>query len=470
MKINLIIIVSFKSILLFSQSNHLENNSFTSSYSFLKSEIKNQFSFDYYWVDSAKQKINYNELSYESIDNAILAFDSIKRVYKKIKPIIYNYKDFEKISNDDLKNHLLKILETNYYHYNENIFNEFLLPYKVTIEPIQNWYNIYKAKFNFLNKKLTIKEQLLELKTNINNWFLCTYGIEKRKEPLPRLGALHILQRKKGLCEDAATLVVYALRSQGIAAAVDFVPAWATASGNHTLNTVFDENNKPIHFDVLNTENKVATFVREPGKVFRYTYSKQKNTIAAIYDSKYIPDCFLKNTNYIDVTNEYWKTRDFSIAINNDSINIVYAGVWNESNWKVIWWGKNNKGKLNFTNMGIDAVYMPLCFNGKKLFPCGNPIVNEKSKAYEILLDTTTNRNIEVNSDGIHLNIKIGETYTLYYWNNKWVKHQAIEVISSSSLNFANVPKQALFLITTKTPNLKNRPFVINKSNNIVWY
>ena len=68
-------------------------------------------------------------------------------------------------------------------------------------------------------------------------------------EPLSRLSALQLLFRKRGACEDIAALQVFSLRSQGIPAAYDVIPWWATSMGSHFVNTVFNDETYQIGYD-----------------------------------------------------------------------------------------------------------------------------------------------------------------------------------------------------------------------------
>ncbi len=126
----------------------------------------------------------------------------------------------------------------------------------------------------------TRTELLKSLAHDIKRWFTNTYDIEVRKEPLPRLGALQLLDRKKGPCEDIADLACLALRSQGIPATNDMVVYWATSTGSHFFNSTPGDSSRYIRFDVSTGKVRFGKFDREPAKVIRSTYSRQPDCLA----------------------------------------------------------------------------------------------------------------------------------------------------------------------------------------------
>ena len=227
----------------------------------------------YYWADSLNRKIAFDELAYGEFSSAITAFNGLKSKYGKLHPIPTLTNDMGAFQAEWLVSNIDAALK--YWSpalCDFNTFCEYLLPYRLSVEPLFDWRDKFHERFSKLfNPQANISENIQNLVGNINLWFTCTYNLEKRDEPLPRLGSLQLLQRKKGTCEDVANLVVFTLRSLGVPVTVDVVPYWATSTAGHTLNCAFDSNNQPIHFDALSQSDSLHHFVREPGKVFRTT-------------------------------------------------------------------------------------------------------------------------------------------------------------------------------------------------------
>ena len=136
---------------------------------------------------------------------------------------------------------------------------------------------------------------------------------------------------KKGDCEAMTNLALFTMRALGIAVMKDFTPAWATANGGHCWNAVYLESGelcsfqgcesnllseRPHSFFPFDNEGNLVSDIgyRKSGKVYRYTYSVQENTLAEISgDKEQVPYFFRKNNRFIDVTHEYMPVKDISL-------------------------------------------------------------------------------------------------------------------------------------------------------------
>ncbi len=322
---------------------------------FLISNMDIHSSSDFYWENQAKEKIDYNELSYADFGDAKIALQAIKEKNPELKPKRVIYQDIETITGDYLIQNLEKAFAawrlSTIKNISFNDFCEYILPYRISEEPLQDWRSAYSDKFKWISEQIPsigFKPVLFAVKDDYNTWFTNTWG-ETRKEPLPRLGALQLLFRKEGPCPDIANLGIFIMRSQGIPATVNVIPYWATATGGHFLNTFFDDKMKAYNCD-YGAKDFEEDLKREPAKVLRLTYSKQRGTLASFEDKNKIPTSVLKHENYIDVTKEYWKTTDVTCPL-YDSENpskIVYATTFNGLAWKPFWWGKAENGKNYF--------------------------------------------------------------------------------------------------------------------------
>lgn len=356
------------------------------SINFLIENMPIHSSSNYYWADENSHKIEYNELSYRTFKEAIQAFEVLKKKFGRLHPVAFTYKDIDSITSDLLIENILLALKRNGENAknmrDEEEFLEYVLPYRASIEPLQNWRKTYSEKFSkLINAQDPLDSQILSIGKNIKGWFTNSYKIENRGEPLPRLGALQLLTRQKGACEDIAGLAAFIARSQGYAAAVDFVPAWATASGVHFLNYINISPKVKHHYDAADGY-LLDTLAREPAKVLRTTYSIQHKTIAYQLhnDTSLIPDNFMRLENYKDVTEEYWQTSDVTTHLFKPrSIvpQVAYLNVWNSAKWKPVWFAMlQNTGGAIFSNMCKGVVYLPSYYINGKMIPASWPIIN----------------------------------------------------------------------------------------------
>lgn len=446
---------------------------------FLITNMDIHYSETYYWKDLLnRKKIEYSELDYPNFKSAIEAIDSLKNKYGLLTyqdTIIYDIHVLSGKYLIDNVNQAVDIWRDSEY---KNIpfedFCEYILPYRVTTEPITDWRAKYHNKFKWLGDSICNKflENILSYATiDYKDWFTFTTGKENRDEPLPRLSALQLLFRKKGPCEDVASLESFIFRSQAIPAAYITIPLWATSAGAHFSNTIFNKEMKPIRFDITMDKPINHELPREPAKVIRYTYSKQKGTLAMSEQKENIPSGYMQHTNYKDVTHEYWKTSDVTIPLFTDTVQTVYAGIFSLREWNAEWWGKQNHDSVTFTNMPRGIVILPMTYNKGKFKVEGYPIVNGYNHQLLLVPDTIHTRSVTIKEQDKYLRFRPGKKYELFYWNNKWESlGMQTATMESSVLLFSKVPQNALMLLIPEYSEGKERPFIIMNDETRHWW
>ena len=453
------------------------------SVNFLIANMPIHRSQNYYWASETGQRIPYNELAYSSFKDAIAAFDQIKSQKGKLHPVPYSYRDIDSISADmivsdidDALSAARKASGRKNFQADENFF-EYILPYRTSIEPLQNWRTAYDARFKgLINSREQLDSQMLRIGQNIKSWFTNTYAIENRDEPLPRLGAMQLLLRKKGACEDIADLAAFIARSQGYAAAVDYVPGWATASGVHFVNYINFGPGTKHHYDAADGYI-LDTLAREPAKVLRTTYSRQSQTIAVMLqnDTSEIPDNFMRLQNYKDVTAEYWKTSDLVVHLHKLKVGTpkaAYISVWNYSKWKPVWYASSqSNGLAVYKNMCKGVVYLPMYYSKGRMIPASWPVVNGYNFVKTLQPDSLNRRAIHIKEEPKYLAFRPGKKYALYYWKNAWVS-LGVQIPDEHTKEFVfqNVPMNALLLLLPEYAQGKERPFIITESGERLWF
>ncbi len=445
---------------------------------FLIANMDIHSSSDYYWEDIAGKKIAYNELEYPDFEQAKTAFEAIKEKNTGLKPHPIIYKDIEAITADYLIQNLEKAFVTWRSSSIKNIsfdnFCEYILPYRVSEEPLQDWRSIYAEKFKWINEQIPSKEFksiMYYPKDDSAFWFTNTWK-DIRKEPLPRLGALQLLLRKEGPCPDVADLSVFIFRSQGIPAAVNVIPFWATATGGHFISNFFDDTMQAFSYE-YGAEYFGKNLDREPAKVLRMTYSKQPETLASFEDKDNIPIGFLQQQNYIDVTKDYWETTAVKCPLfpSTTTSKIVYATTFNGLSWRPFWWGKVENGQTFFSSICKGTVLLPQYYSNGKWIPAGAPVVVGDKEPKILLPNLVQTRNVVIAEKDKYLRFKQGVIYKLLYWNNGWKLIGTRGVTSTiESMVFNNVPKNALLLFLASDSKGLERPFIIDDANNRTWF
>lgn len=434
---------------------------------------------DYYWTTKEGQKITYNELDYPDFDQASKAFDSIKVKNPGLKPQTVIYKDLETIKGDFLIDNLEKAFadwKTSVVKDSSfDTFCEYILPYRMSVEPLQEWRSIYEKKFKWIAEKMQsigFEPTLPYVKDEANTWFSSTWNTGGRKEPLPRLGSRQLLIRKQGSCEDFADLAVFTMRSLGIPATVNAIPYWATSTGSHFTITFFDNNKKAIPFEYATKEYN-SKLLREPAKVLRYTYSKQSQALASIEDINQIPKGFLRESNYIDVTNEYWSTTDVKCTLlpNPDNPKTVYIATFNGLRWKPFWWGIIKDNQTQFNQVCKGTVILPQYYSNGNMIPAAAPILVGDTENRILAPDFKQLQNLTISSAAGYLILKPNVTYKLFYWDKTWklVDTKTADA-NTVSLLYEKAPKNALFLLLSSDTKGLERPFVVDEKGERTWY
>lgn len=442
---------------------------------FLLANLPFHQSSNYFWRDSNENKVAFDELNYADFHTSINAFKDLQKKRGKMHPEAVVQRDIDSVQ----ASRLIRNIDEAFAHWNRDdtdfeTFCEYLLPYRIDVEPLQDWRQSYRTRFSKITDP-TVQSPLadrIKLVTgNINLWFVCTYKTEKRNEPLPRLGAMQLLHRKKGPCEDVAAVSAFALRSLGIPATVDVVPFWATSTGGHVLNCAF-EGNKPFHYDALSLSDSLHEFIREPAKVFRTTFSAQAGSLATLLPEANIPPGVLRVSTYKDVTHEYWPVRDLSCRLNanNKPGKIVYACVYNGGKWRPVWWGRSGKDSVSFSNVCKGAVFLPKYYENGKLEPAGYPVASGYQGLIE-LKPSPEHHRIHLKELPGYLKFRAGKTYTLYYYDRQWNKiSEQVAGPDTNEMFFDRVPKNSLLILLPNDGEKKERPFTITEEGERFWW
>lgn len=440
---------------------------------FIKSNITTHYTESYYWVDSFENKVDFDELEHKNFNQSIQAFEKLKTQKGKLRPIRTRKYDTVSVTKELIQASIDSSAKyKDLFAYPDHIVYEYLLPYRNMTEPLYMWRERYFERFKYFNHGQDNKEAIKNIIDNVNQWFLCTYGIETRTDPLPFLGSLQLLHRKKGGCEDIANLMVFALRSIGIPCAIDIIPFWGTSTGGHVLNTAFDRSGTPIHFDALIHSDSLYELVREPAKIFRITYSNNPSTLPNFLHNEDIPNYgLLRSRNYIDVTREYSNVSDIEFNV-PDTINenIIYVCTYNGGKWRPVWYGNKTDSSVTISDLVEGVIYLPKIYRNKKLVTVGSPKAYTKSGIVDF---SPSDELISIKLEELpgYLKFRMGVVYTLYYYDQKWVKIQRkVPNTGTTVLSFDNVPKNALLLLKPEDSKGKERPFSLNNNGERIWW
>ena len=454
---------------------------------FLIANMNLQFTQSYYWSDKAGNKIAYSEFDYPTYEKAISAFNTLSQK-SKLTPVKTLVCDLQEVTAPYLISHIDAAFRLREGRWASRLsfsdFCEYLLPYRVMDEPLTDWRAAYLKTFApewQKCKNKSVRQACTSVCEDLKLWFSNIFDYEVQKEPQRALSAMQILFRRQGYCEDMVNWGVYMLRSQGIASAVDFTPFWATSTGGHFWQSAFDETGKSIPFFMGDDTPAEFHMSREPSKVLRLTYSAQQDSPASCVSKEEIPDGFMRNVNYLDVTGQYWRTAPIRTRLNTrfNSQKVAYLSVMNGGKWRPVWWGKVLNGTVEYPAMSCGAVYLPMCYIDGKEIPAAAPcLLRPDGVTQELQEHKMRLRTVRIEEQKGYLIFRPGKKYTLYYWDSSMGKWQATETRTAEQphnghihpLVFNRVPSNALLILIPEYSQRKERPFTIDDTGKREWW
>ncbi len=289
------------------------------------------------------------------------------------------------INNIDLAFHTW--LEMPYgRHYSFSEFCDFVLPYRVMSEELEDWRELFYHTFKPIVDTVAFPEDPVYVARQINDYIISSGFIQVFHNNIPAMGPVTLMNNPFGTCTETTSLTAYALRSVGIPCGVDIMVQHPDRAGRHFWNFLIDTTNRPIPYDGFPYAGLKIIAVRDVvpycklGKVYREHYSLQKESLPfKATKGTYIP-ASLSYPNVKDVTSEY---------IGNNSIDIepqmmgttqtrkqfFFLSIFDIHGWVPIDWTVLNRGKATFKNVENDIVYMVLTHDGTQLVPVCFPFI-----------------------------------------------------------------------------------------------
>lgn len=440
---------------------------------FLEKNMNHHYSKICTWQDSLGNDVKFDEFMYLKFNESQETFDKLFKRHK-LRP---NYRfvfDKDVFSEQMIR----RIVDEGFLKWrkswNANVdfetFCEYLLPYRIQDEPLEISNNKVNSLFVAYEKR-SKAETCDKLNMYLNQWFKCSFAYENRYGASYRLSLSQMFFRQAGFCDDMCNLSVYGMRALGIPCGVDFTPYWATSSYSHAWCTYIDEQGKFCPFEGVYGRTK-KYLDREPGKVFRITYSAQSESLAFQRPVETIPSGHLRIPYIKDVTSEYWRTHSFEAPLDQyiqDSI--AYVCVFNSLDWKVIDWVKVVHGSAHFRHLAVGVVYLPVSYDGVKVTPVGDPILLHDDKTVQLLSPNyEITQDINIVENVTHLIFRSNNKYHFYYWDKKWVYVGAKMSDETKKLSFKNIPSNTLYLLVPEYSRHKERIFTLNKTNGIQYW
>lgn len=251
-------------------------------------------------------------------------------------------------------------------------FCEWILPYRIGDEPLENWRKAYYQKYSVMldsmyqGRDVVVAADSLMRRVTKEGW------VYNEELTLPRLGPLFLLKHCVGTCRETCDYTAYILRSVGIPVGTDLIHS-SLSGGGHQWSVLKDTTGGVVPF-WLDSVVRGVDDGRQKGKVFRMCFGTQKEKIPGMLIEKEIPS-ILKDLYQKDVTKDYFGENSVEVEVESEACgNYVYLGVFSPSGWVPIDIVPSGKGKAVMKNVEEGVVYVPLSSKeGGRLQAVGHP-------------------------------------------------------------------------------------------------
>ncbi len=358
-------------------------------------------------------------------------------------------------------------------------FLNFVLPYRGSQEPLGNWISPLRERYGAAPEEVGADAPLRDLYKFISKDVHKRVRFNKRYYLHPTDQGFGEMETSgQGRCEDITNAITFAARSLALATAADYTPAWAHGSNNHAWNVLLDADGRGC-----------AKGNAHAAKIYRKTFALQRGNLGfQLPEGREAPNRFLSSKSYIDVTTQYAETTDVTVAVDADAAGsdvaqgerFAYLCVFNGGEWVAIHWGPLADGKVTFTAMGRNIVYLPCVHDGEKLVPVGDPLLALKDGTVTRLPGTGATTGLlatalrpkrkspDTNVVAPRSYLKSGTTYVLKRWNGEWsdVKEVAAE---DEPLAFEGLADDGLYWLVAKESRRLERVFTVKDGRQRFW-
>jgi hypothetical protein len=352
-------------------------------------------------------------------------------------------------------------------------FCEEILPYRVGVEPLENWREKALASFADLDTILNKPETTSVEACRIVNRLLPRFKLDR---DFPPMNFSQLMTSAKGPCDHMATLAVFSMRALGIPVTFELTPHWINMPSGHAWNTVRNSEGKHISFMGTDTNPNephqgllFSTCLK--GKVYRKTFAMQQNIQTEDIN---IPLLLKGNKNIKDVSAEYPRCRDtVTVCLKYPPVTptgYVYLAFEQNSQLYPIAWAKDNGQACCFPSIGRNIIYFPVYYANNRQTPAGDPFLVDNGGTVIILSPDHPDTLLNLDKTDPDYDISEGDSYELFYWTKDgWTSRGKQTATNSGSLQY-RAPLQALLYLENLTLRKKGKIFFVTPDHKIHWY
>lgn len=259
-------------------------------------------------------------------------------------------------------------------------FCEWILPYRIGDEPLENWRKMYYDKYSVLLDSLYQGKDVVVAADSLMRVLVKRGWIYNTDLNLPRLGAMFLEKQCVGYCRETCDYSTYVLRSVGIPIGTDMLIGAPDTAGGHMWNVIKDSAGVvPFWFEPVLRGNDDG---RKKGKVYRLCFGIQKEKLPGMRRDEEIPQV-LKSPYIKDVTCDYFGNTSAEIELEEKPDgNYIYLGVSSRSGWMPIDVVVSHGKRVTFEGIEPEVIYMPLFGKNGRFREAGYPFKLTKAGVY----------------------------------------------------------------------------------------
>jgi len=359
-------------------------------------------------------------------------------------------------------------------------FKRYILPYRGSEEPVEDWRTPLAARFAGVESELTDptdgRAAAAIIRKGVDSiiGFSELYYLHPTDQSYSQMAAA-----KLGRCEDITNMCLYAWRASAIPCAMDYTPFWANRDNNHAWEVVL----------VGELDTSVIKGSAKAAKVYRKEFALQPESLGARLRADEPAPRGLRSRTIRDVTDQYIPVSDIALDLSGkpEASRFAYLCVFNGGQWQPVAFGPADaSGRATFGKVGRDVVYLPAWYSGDKLVPAGPPLVLEKDGTLAALGTLgspgtgTTDLELAVlrpqvsdpdtRRDKPSVRAEPGKTYELLAWEaGDWKPLGQVQALEGTPLWFPAVPEGRLLWMRAQGGDRLERVFTID-AGKVRWW
>lgn len=298
-------------------------------------------------------------------------------------------------------------------------FCEYLLPYRIGDEPLEDWRGLYEEDFRQVLDSLYTGNDVVEAVNAVSRYLFHPVFIYCEEFNLPHIGPHYLFSHRYGTCVDAADLMVYAFRSIGIPCAED-----TDSRGGHVWIAVRDTTGRDEHLwyikgEVVRGSRDTGGYKR--GKTFRQMYGLQEEKTRLYADAwRDMPSLFYHP--YVkDVSAQYYPDTLRTASVSMADGEFCYLSYFHDLRWQACACQRVEDGGLTVPNLESELVYLPQSYSGGTYSPAGYPFWFSGGEVRIFHPDTLHKERV-----------RLYRKYPVYGWLDSFVKYITGSVFEGS--------------------------------------